>query len=46
MTLACPDCGGRDVELTADNGAKYPQTRIEYFRCHHCGETFRNVLAA
>jgi len=46
MTLSCPNCGGADVELTDDNGADYPQTRVEFYTCHHCGNEFRQVLAA
>lgn len=45
MTLTCPD-GHTDIELTADNGAEYPQTRVEFYKCHHCGTTFRKVLSA
>lgn len=45
MTLTCP-CGGRDVELVGDNGAEYPNTRVEFYECHHCGNEFKNVLTA
>ena len=46
MTLGCPSCDGYDVELVKDNGAEYPQTRVEWYECHHCGRGFREVLTA
>jgi len=46
MTLSCPDCGTIDVELTDDNGASYPQTRVEFYECCHCANTFKKVLTA
>jgi len=45
MTLRCQDCDG-PVELVADNGAEYPQTRVEFFECQHCGHQQREVLTA
>lgn len=45
MALTCPE-GHPDVELVSDNGAEYPQTRIEYYECAACGATFRKVLSA
>lgn len=45
MTLTCPDCGGYDVELVGDNGAEYPETRVEFYECA-CGHEFRKVLTA
>lgn len=45
MTLTCSHCGGRDVELVDSNGATDGTTvRIEFFECHHCGESFSNTL--
>lgn len=46
MTLECPQCGCIDVEMAGDNGAKYPQTRVEFYECHGCGHEFREVLVA
>ena len=46
MTLTCPACDGHDIELTDDNGAEYPETRVEFYECHHCGHEFRKVLTA
>ena len=46
MTLRCPDCDCTDVELVWDNGAQYPETRVEKFECADCGHTFRQVLTA
>jgi hypothetical protein len=45
MTLSCP-CGGTDVELVDDNGAEYPNTRVEFYECHRCGDEFKKVLTA
>lgn len=45
MTLRC-SCGCTDVKLVWDNGAEYPETRIERFECQDCGETFEKVLTA
>jgi DNA-directed RNA polymerase subunit M/transcription elongation factor TFIIS len=46
MTLRCPACDCVDVELVNDNGAEYPQTRVEFYECHQCGNEFKQVLAA
>lgn len=44
MTLQCPNCECFDVEIFDDNGARYPQTRIEWYECNGCGHEFRKVL--
>jgi DNA-directed RNA polymerase subunit M/transcription elongation factor TFIIS len=46
MTLSCPGCGTIDIELVDDNGAEYPETRVEFYECHDCGNEFRKVLTA
>lgn len=46
MTLQCPTCNSRDVELVDDNGAEYPQTRVEFYECHDCRHEFKEVLVA
>ena len=46
MTLRCSDCDCTDIELTRDNGAQYPETRVEFYKCHGCGREFRKVLTA
>lgn len=46
MTLSCPSCDCTDVHLEDDNGASYPETRIELYRCVDCGREFRKVLSA
>lgn len=46
MTLTCENCDCIDVEMTDDNGAEYPETRIEFYKCRDCGHEFRNVLVA
>jgi DNA-directed RNA polymerase subunit M/transcription elongation factor TFIIS len=46
MTLTCPKCDCYDIELFNDNGAEYPQTRVEFYECHGCGHEFRKVLTA
>lgn len=46
MTLRCPDCDCIDVELVDDNGAEYPEMRVEFYACHGCGHRFREVLTA
>jgi DNA-directed RNA polymerase subunit M/transcription elongation factor TFIIS len=45
MTLTCPN-GHRDVELYDDNGAEYPETRVEFYECLRCGAKFQEVLTA
>jgi Zn ribbon nucleic-acid-binding protein len=39
----CPDCGGAS-RLTGDNGAKYPETRVEFWKCTACGHKFTQIL--
>jgi len=46
MTLSCPQCECIDIEMDGDNGADYPQTRVEFYECHGCGNEFRKVLTA
>lgn len=46
MTLSCPDCKTTDVEMTGDNGAEYPETRVEFYDCRGCGSEFKKVLVA
>jgi len=46
MTLTCPECDRYDIEHTGDNGAEYPETRVEFYACQHCGHEFRKVLTA
>jgi len=46
MTLSCPQCDCIDIEMTDDNGAEYPQTRVEFYECRDCGNEFRKVLTA
>ena len=46
MILSCPSCESVDVELYADNGAEYPQTRVEFYACRHCENRFKKVLTA
>ena len=46
MTLGCASCGSTEVELVNDNGAEYPQTRVEFYECKRCGNEFRKVLSA
>jgi Zn ribbon nucleic-acid-binding protein len=46
MTLSCPACQCIDVELVDDNGATYPETRVEFYECADCGHEFKQVLSA
>jgi ribosomal protein S27E len=46
MTLRCYDCGSLDLILVDDNGAEYPETRIEDYECGDCGNEQRTVLVA
>jgi len=46
MTLTCPDCDAVEVELVDDNGAEYPETRVEFYECEVCHHEFRKVLTA
>ena len=45
MTLACP-CGSTAVTLVDDNGAEYPETRVEHYECDECSNQFQKVLSA
>ena len=45
MTLTCNACDG-PVQVYDDNGAEYPETRIEWLRCQDCGHEQKNVLVA
>lgn len=45
MTLTCPN-GHPDIKMVDDNGAEYPQTRVEFYECDACGAEFREVLVA
>jgi len=46
MTLHCPACQSVDVVLDEDNGAEYPETRVEWYECNQCGNYWRKVLTA
>lgn len=46
MTLRCSECDCTDVVLVWDNGAEYPETRVERYACQDCGHEFRQVLSA
>lgn len=45
MTMSCSN-GHRDIELVNDNGATFPETRVEFYECATCGESFKKVLSA
>jgi len=45
MTLRCNACDG-PVRVYDDNGAEYPETRVEFLRCEDCGHEQKNVLVA
>jgi hypothetical protein len=45
MTIQC-DCGSSDVTLLWDNGAEFPETRVEKYECNDCGSSFRKLLTA
>lgn len=45
MTLRCEACGG-PVVIVGDNGAEYPQTRVERYECDQCGHEQTEVLTA
>jgi len=45
MTLTCNVCDGA-VVVFDDNGAEYPETRVEQLRCQNCGHEQTNVLTA
>jgi Zn finger protein HypA/HybF involved in hydrogenase expression len=45
MTLTCNDCGG-PLRLKDDNGAEYPETRVEFYECPNCGNEQTKVLTA
>jgi len=42
----CPACGSSDWVVVDDNGAEYPETRVEECECNQCGNEFTNVLTA
>jgi len=44
--VTCPNCDCYDVEIVADNGEEYPQTRVELYECHDCSHEFKKVLSA
>jgi Zn ribbon nucleic-acid-binding protein len=46
MTLSCPNCDCIDIQHVDDNGADYPETRVEFYECVACGDEFRKVLTA
>ena len=46
MTLRCPVCQCVDLQLVGDNGAEYPETRVEFYECVDCGHRTRQVLTA
>lgn len=46
MTLTCPACNAQEIELAGDNGAEYPETRVEFYECDACGNEWREVLSA
>jgi Zn ribbon nucleic-acid-binding protein len=45
VTLRCEACDG-PVILVDDNGAEYPETRVEFYECDQCGHRQRKVLVA
>lgn len=45
MTILCPECGCVDVKVIGDNGAEYPETRVEFYECQRCDHEFSKVLA-
>ena len=46
MSPRCDDCGCTDLRLVWDNGAQYPETRVERYECADCGHENRKVLTA
>lgn len=46
MTLTCSACDSYDIELVDDNGAEFPETRVEWYDCRGCGHNFKKVLSA
>ena len=44
--MACPDCDSTNVEIVDDNGADFPETRVEFWECNQCGRHYREVLVA
>ena len=46
MTLRCSVCDCVAVQLVDDNGAEFPETRVEFYECQQCGNEFRKVLTA
>lgn len=43
--MTCPDCGSSAWRVVDDNGAEFPETRVEFCKCE-CGNEFRQVLTA
>ena len=41
----CRNCDGI-VVLVDDNGAEYPEARVEFYECDECGLEQREVLTA
>lgn len=44
--MRCPDCRCTDMRLASDNGAEYPETRVEWYECQDCGTEKKKVLTA
>lgn len=44
--MPCDACGSDDWIVVDDNGAEFPETRVEECECQNCGNEFRNVLVA
>jgi DNA-directed RNA polymerase subunit M/transcription elongation factor TFIIS len=43
MTFICNECNGA-MELINDNGAEFPETRVEFYKCVSCGNEQKQVL--
>jgi Zn ribbon nucleic-acid-binding protein len=46
VTLTCAACESIGVVLVGDNGAVYPETRVERYECQDCGHEFTKTLTA
>lgn len=46
MTFKCSNCDSPDIKLIDDNGAEYPNTRVEFYKCLECWQEFKKVLTA
>lgn len=44
--MTCPSCDSNDWIVADDNGAEYPETRVEFCECRSCGHEWRQVLSA